>query len=327
MLLHDLNWSRRGQPVLSGMTNRAGWHSVQVYNPTVIRVDGLYKMWFLGNDTATRTNDMNLGYAESKDGLNWAEFSANPIMRQEDLPWGGAWQTPHVMYDSDESQYKMWFIMSDSKRDANNGVLFNEQWLGYATSPDGIAWRVRSESLGLMGRRPCVHKESPTMYRMWMNSAPDPNGDFRSAARHVFRFTSEDGIAWKRDASPVVSATEKLKSVVYPFVIREGEALTMWYGCHVEGGVFEIYSSTSVDGETWTHHHDRPSFEATRDPNHFDGRYTSTPCVLVEDNRYLLYYSARDWGNLYGAADGTVRVDQDGIYRHIGVATCERKAQ
>ena len=104
-----------------------------------------------------------------------------------------------------------------------------------------------------------------------------------------------------------------------------GPNYTMWYGCHVGGGVFEIYSSTSRDGRYWTHHHEAPSFGATRDPNHFDGRYTSTPCVLEEEDIFLLYYSARDWGNLYGAANGTIKVDAAGIYSHIGVATCERK--
>ena len=47
---------------------------------------------------------------------------------------------------------------------------------------------------------------------------------------------------------------------------------------------------------------------------------TSTPCVLDDEDRYLMYYSARDLGNIYGAGDGTVRADSAGIYRHIGVA-------
>ena len=34
-----------------------------------------------------------------------------------------------------------------------------------------------------------------------------------------------------------------------------------------------------------------------------------------------MYYSARDWGNLYGAGDGSVQCDTAGIYRHIGLAT------
>jgi len=46
--------------------------------------------------------------------------------------------------------------------------------------------------------------------------------------------------------------------------------------------------------------------------------------MLQEADRYLLYYSARYWGNMYGAGDGTIRIDADGIYRHIGVAICEK---
>ncbi|MBT4608534.1 MAG: hypothetical protein HOC05_00745 [Gemmatimonadetes bacterium] len=307
------------------MTHKRPWRSVQVYNPTVVCRDGRYQMWFLGNGTATRTSDMDLGYAESEDGVNWVEHSQNPILRTGDLPWGRAWQTPHVLFDVEEDQYKMWFIMADSQRDKNNEVVFFTQRLGYATSIDGLSWDVHPEALLEGGRRPCVLKSGDGSYRMWMNAAPDPEGDFRSAARHIFGFSSPDGLVWTQDEEPAVQATELHRSVVYPFVHRNGSDHTMWYGCHVDGGVFQIYSSTSDDGVVWQHHHDAPAFEATRDPNHFDGRYTSTPCVLEEADRYLLYYSARDWGNIYGAGDGTLRVDSDGIYRHIGVAICDKR--
>lgn len=327
MFLNKLKWQRREQPIFSVMTDRREWRSVQVYNPTVLHHDGLYRMWFLGNGTATRTSDMDLGYAESADGVNWVEHSLNPILQAEDLPWGRAWQTPHVIFDSDENLYKMWFIMADSERDKDNEVVFFTQKVGYATSVNGLNWKIYPHSLIDGGRRPCVLKAKVGSYRMWMNAAPDPDGDFRSAARHIFGFSSTDGLVWTQDQEPAIHTTEKLRSVVYPFVNRNGSDYTMWYGCHVEGGVFEIYSSTSDDGLAWKHHHNAPAFGATRDRNHFDGRYTSTPCILAEADRYLLYYSARDWGNIYGAGDGTIRVDSDGIYRHIGVALCQRAVQ
>lgn len=324
MFLNNLEWQRREQPVLSAMVACPAWRAVQTYNPTVLFHDGLYRMWFIGNGSATRTNDMVLGYAESTDGLVWAEHEQNPILRQQHLPWGGSWQTPHVIWDADESLYKMWFIMSDSERGPNNEVIFFEQRLGYGTSTDGLRWVMHPDALLQGGRRPCVLKIGPGEYRMWMNAAPDPDGDFRAAAQHIFGFSSADGLTWTRDPVPAVVATEPLRSIVYPFVLQQGSAYTMWYGAHVEGGLFEIFSSTSTDGTSWEHHHDAPAFAATRDPDNFDGRYTSTPCVVAMPDRYLLYYSARDWGNLYGASDGSVRVDGDGIYRHIGVATCER---
>ena len=143
-------------------------------------------------------------------------------------------------------------------------------------------------------------------------------------ARHIYRFTSEDGLHWSRDAEPAVVANETHRSIVYPYVLENNGTYTMWYGCHVADGIFEIYASTSADGLHWKHHFERSAFPATRHPNHFDGRYTSTPCVLADGDRYLLYYSARDRGNIYGAGDGTIQVDQDGIYRHIGVAVCEK---
>ena len=98
-LLHQLEWRRRPQPVLSAMTTGQSWCRVQLYSPTVLKQDGVYRMWYLGNGTATRTGDMDLGYAESSDGLVWKEHPGNPILTAADLPQGTMWQTPHVLFD------------------------------------------------------------------------------------------------------------------------------------------------------------------------------------------------------------------------------------
>ena len=55
--LHQLDWRRRPQPVLSAMTARQSWCRVQLYSPAVLKQDGVYRMWYLGNATATRTGD------------------------------------------------------------------------------------------------------------------------------------------------------------------------------------------------------------------------------------------------------------------------------
>ncbi len=308
------------------MTTRQTWCTVQLYNPTVIRHGGVYKMWYLGNSSATRTDDTQLGLAVSSDGIQWREHPANPISCGGNLPSAGGWQTPHVLYDEDEELLKMWFVSGRAERDEAGGLVSMTQELAYATSRDGLGWDVRPEPLYPSGRRPCVIKDAPGGYRMWMGSAADPEDlqDTQAIYKSIYRFESADGIHWCRDAQPVVTANDKLKSVVYPFVLQADEGYVMWYASHVEGGLFEIFCSTSTDGLTWAHHHDRPAFPATRDPSDFDGRYTSTPCVLDDGERYLLYYSTRDWGNLYGAGDGTVKVDRQGIYRHVGVAVCPK---
>ena len=215
---------------------------------------------------------------------------------------GQAWQTPHVLFDADEGLYKMWFVMSQRLGTTSKGPLMR-QMLGYATSPDGRQWEVHTPSRSTrVVVAPVCSRMDRVATRMWMNSAPAADDDFRAMARHIYRFTSEDGLHWSRDAEPAIVANETHRSVVYPYVLENNGAYTMWYGCHVADGIFEIYASTSADGLHWTHHFERSAFPATRHPDHFDGRYTSTPCVLADDDRYLLYYSAlRDQGNIYGA--------------------------
>ena len=70
------------------MTTGQTWCRVTLYNPTVVKVDGRYEMWYLGNSSATRNDDMDLGYAESEDGLHWTAFPDNPILRTGETPRG-----------------------------------------------------------------------------------------------------------------------------------------------------------------------------------------------------------------------------------------------
>ena len=324
MSLCRAEWKRQKQPILSAMTTDQDWCRVQLYNPTVIRDGGRYRMWYLGSCIATRTGDMNLGYAESADGLHWTEHPGNPILQESDLPVGTGWQTPHVMYDADEEIYKMWFIMIAPRRIEGDRLVEHDNFLGYATSADGLKWDVHPEPLYPDGRRPCVVKDGPGAYRMWMCSDPGAGEEFGGLCGNIYRFTSADGLDWKRDPEPMLTATETRRSVIYPFVMQGDDGYIMWYGCHVDGGIYEIFCSTSEDGLTWTHHLDEPTLPATRNPNDIDGRYTSTPCVLDDGDRYLMYYCTRDLGNLYRAGDGTIKTDGAGIYRHIAVAVCPK---
>ena len=339
MFLHELDWRRNvtdvtvhhrdeaprvNQPVLSAMTTQQDWCTVQLYSPSVVKMEGKYRMWYVGNSEATRVDVVSLGHAESDDGICWIEHDGNPILTSADLPFGTSWQTPRVLFDTARGVFKMWFVSGGSERDANDKPTIRRQYLGYAESRDGFSWEIHPEPIYPSGRGPCILTGEGGGYTMWMNSAPDPDGEFASLAANIFRFTSDDGIEWTRDPEPVVTAGGPTRSNVYPFVINDSGDYTMWYACAVEGGYCELYCSTSSDGVEWTHHRDHASFPATRNPDDFDGRYTSTPCVLDDEDRYLMYYSARDLGNIYGAGDGTLKVDRMGVYRHVGVAVCEK---
>ena len=318
-------WQRRTEPVLSAYTTQQGWSKVVVYSPFVMHRDGKFKMWYLGTSTGSRSNDIALGYAESDDGLDWREHDGNPILTGDDIPWGPNLQTPFVLFDEEEHSYKMWFVsVVHIERGADGKMTEMTQSLGYATSPDGLQWNVHPEPIYESGRSPSVIKEGPNRYRMWMGSRPSREHPAGDLARNFYEFTSSDGVNWERLDPPVLHPSGKATTIVYPFVLKENGRYDMWYGGHIEGGTFELFHATSNDGTTWKTDHENIAFPSTKEKDRFDGRYTSTPRVLSLPDRYLLYYSARDWRNGYIDNMGREQTDKDGIYAHIGVAVIEK---
>lgn len=319
-------WRRLDEPILSAQTTKQDWAKVVCYSPHVIHHDGKFRMWYLGTSEASRTNDMAMGNAESDDGLTWREHPDNPIIAGADIPWGRTVQTPFVLFDNEAELYKMWFVSGDGvTRDDQNKIIRNDQKLGYATSEDGLNWEVRPEPVFPSGRSHCVIKEGPDKYRMWMGSRPDLTDDASAELyRNIYHFRSTDGVNWMRSEDPVLRPTGRATTVVYPFVIRDGVGYRIWYGCHLATKTFEIFSADSTDGLSWRVDHERPAFPAAPGESRFDSRYTSTPCVVAMPDRYLIYYSARNWKREYRAGDGQIRRDGAGVYSSIGVAILDR---
>jgi hypothetical protein len=315
-------WQRRPEPVLSARTGTQDWCRIVCYSPHVIHHDGRFRMWYLGTSEASRSNNIEMGYAESDDGISWKPHAANPILTSDDVPWGRIIQTPFVMFDPAARLYRMWFVSGAgvTKDSSGKNIVVNDQQLGYATSPDGIRWTVRDKPLYRSGRSPSIIREAPDRYRMWMGSKPDFDVASGGLYGNIYEFHSVDGTSWTRSAQPVLRPAAPARSVVYPFVIREGDTWYMWHGCHVDGGRFELFCAASKDGTDWSVDHSRPAFPAAEGKQRFDSRYTSTPCIVRLQDRLLLYYSARDWQTEYIDGSGKKRRDGAGVYSHIGVA-------
>jgi len=318
-------WERRAEPILSALITEQSWSRVTLYSPHVIRVGDKYRMWYIGNSSATRRPDLVMGLAESDDGIHWTEYEHNPILTLDDLPWGSFWQTPFVLFDEEETVYKMWFVsLTGVETNEEGKMIKGTQELGYALSQDGIRWNIHPTPIFEYGRRPCVIKEGKNRYRMWMNSGPIVDGKRTGLLKYIYEFTSTDGLDWTQAEVPALQRAGTQERVVYPFVIRENARYYMWHASHLPNGHTEIFCNESHDGSNWTSHHETAAFPASRDPDLFDGRYASTPCILVEKDRYLLYYSGRDLSNKYIGGDGSVRREGAGVYHHIGVAVIPR---
>ena len=69
-------WEKRGAPVLP-VGPRGAWDERGVADPYVIRINGGYYMFYLGQDRARR---QRLGVARSNDGITWYKLRRNPIL-------------------------------------------------------------------------------------------------------------------------------------------------------------------------------------------------------------------------------------------------------
>jgi predicted GH43/DUF377 family glycosyl hydrolase len=136
-----INWTKySGNPVLSTGIN--SWDSILVQDPHVIKENGIYYMWYGGNDVGSY--GQKVGYAWSSDGINWIKSSANPVLTNGIT---GEWDSNTASFPSilnDNGIYKMWYTGKDVDPIPSN---LNYYWeIGYATAPITFVEDISSDS-------------------------------------------------------------------------------------------------------------------------------------------------------------------------------------
>jgi predicted GH43/DUF377 family glycosyl hydrolase len=131
-------WSKCPEPVLD-LGPRGSWDERGVADPYVIRVEGRFYMYYLGQDRARR---QRLGVAVSDDGVEWSKLRGNPILELgaprafDEIGLG----EPAVWIAHD--RYWMLYTARDRKE---------HRRLGLAVSNDGVSWERISDSAVLEG--------------------------------------------------------------------------------------------------------------------------------------------------------------------------------
>jgi len=120
-------WIKLPGPVLRPGP-RGSWDERGVADPYVLRVRGVYYMYYLGQDRARR---QRLGLARSEDGVRWQKFRTNPIL---ELGAAGAFDEnglgePAVWI----SLGRYWMLYTGRDRRENRRI-------GFAWSTDGVRW-------------------------------------------------------------------------------------------------------------------------------------------------------------------------------------------
>jgi predicted GH43/DUF377 family glycosyl hydrolase len=223
-----LHW---GEPVvvLSPVPGST-WEANELNRPSVIKTGETYKMWYSGQMRPYREDGRSvLGYAESCDGKHWDRVTGKPVV-EPDCAWEQqAIMCPHVLFDSREGIYKLWYSAgSNHEPDA----------IGYATSRDGVHWT--------------KHTANPVLKKAPQN----PWEQHKVCACHVlfhqgyyYMFyighmheerasvgiaRSRDGIhGWEKHPGNPIIAPDKGTwdglSVYKPFVLREKDRWMLWY--------------------------------------------------------------------------------------------------
>jgi predicted esterase/predicted GH43/DUF377 family glycosyl hydrolase len=276
-----------------------GWDSRAIENQTIIYKDSIYHMWYNGSDLEDYYWRWNVGYATSKDGLNWNKNSQNPVLEAgKDYQWDKGIGWPVVLYDS--GVYHMWY--------AGFNQLYSFD-IGYATSPDGINWTKHPDNpvmkKGLSGSwesgfilPSSVIKDENGFY-MWYLGAITP------ASIKVGYATSQDGINWDRYNQNPLSDLDPI------WMYGDGHA-----NCDVikKDGIFHIYYfygkpwteftdhdynpemwigyATSTDGIGWEIQPENPILKSS----YFNwdipwiGAIIEPPRILIVDDEFKMWY-------------------------------------
>jgi predicted GH43/DUF377 family glycosyl hydrolase len=119
-----IRWSK--PEIVLGPNPDSNWED-RVNRPAVIEHKSTYHMWYTGQ---TQSKSW-IGYATSPDGRNWRRASGEPVLSPDELWENAAVMCPHVLWDEEERQYRMWY---------SAGEQYEPNAIGYAMSPDGIRW-------------------------------------------------------------------------------------------------------------------------------------------------------------------------------------------
>lgn len=208
----------------------SSWEADEVNRPSVIKKDGIYRMWYSGQMCPYREDGRSvIGYAESSDGKGWKRISDEPVMEPNQEWEKPSIMCPHVIYDEQENLYKMWY---------SAGCNHEPDAIGYATSKSGINW-IKYYGNPILEKEPKNVWEQHKVCACHVLRYKDYYYMFYVGHMHEERASigiakSRDGIhEWKKHPeNPIIAPDEGTwdsLSVYKPFVLRENNRWMLWY--------------------------------------------------------------------------------------------------
>ena len=131
-----INWTKYDDPTTTDppfqfsdpvlpLGSPGSWEAIWAWSPSVLTTPSGYEMWYEGINKPTGNGAV--GYATSKDGINWIKDANNPILTGVSGSWASALGATSVIKDGD--LYRMWVSGLPDFFPFPGRV-------GYATAPD-----------------------------------------------------------------------------------------------------------------------------------------------------------------------------------------------
>jgi predicted GH43/DUF377 family glycosyl hydrolase len=221
-----IHWS---EPVVVLGPAESGWEN-EVNRPAVLRRPDGYHLWYTGQVwTGGRHGRSCIGYATSRDGRTWTRASPRPVL-SPDLPWENeALMCPSVVWDEKAGIYRMWY---------SGGEQWEPNAIGYAASPDGIAW-TRAQSRPVFANDPAIGWERDRVTGCQVIRQADGFLMFYIGFRDIDHAQigiarSRDGLSgWERlGANPIVRpgvGKWDHDACYKPYAILDGTRWLLWY--------------------------------------------------------------------------------------------------
>jgi len=227
-----ITWSAATTVLTAGAPG--SWDDAGVYVDSVMYDGGVFKMWYTGRQTSPPPTKNAIGYATSPDGITWTKHPGNPVLVSGVAP---AWDSQFVREASVVkvgSTYHMWYAGTSA------WPAFS---IGYATSPDGLAWTKHPANPVLGPGAPAswedAHVYGPQVvhyngyFHMWYSAGDGPANNTWQLGYAAS--CDADGVNWTKEAAnPVIGlgaapAWDCGDSVDYNYVMNDGGVWKMWY--------------------------------------------------------------------------------------------------
>jgi len=281
----QINWSRYDNPVLMAGGPGSWDENFSIVN-SVLFHDGIYKMWYEGNN--------GFGYATSVDEINWIKDTLNNPVLLPGPP--GSWDEMEIANASVifvDDTFHLWYSGVDA---------FHDNRIGHAVSLDGITWEKDTANPvldlgdpGSLDDHELIHPFVMYAYnKYWMYY----NGHDGTTQRIVLA-TSIDKVNWDRYyLNPILNpGPEEWDSYqLGPMcVVVYQDTFRLFYTGLKPDTTVRIGYAFSTDGYHYTKYADNPVLDFG-DPGRWDDAGVALPYVIMdeEDSLYKMWYGGTD---------------------------------